>query len=371
MSHGSGLELCWFLGADAKRLATVTWDRQLQIWDATTGDPITPPVPLGAVAGRADATLPVRPLALDGRPVGDLTLLAQLLGGHEVDASAGLVSVSGATLQNAWETLRRRYPADFGRTPQEVLAWHWHELEECERRQQRFAAVWHLERLRSVQGDHWMFHDRLAHLHAGLGEWSLSAAEFSRAIEQGADDSDVWHFCALAQLALNDRAGYQKTCAKLVELFGKGADPATALSLAWSCALAPETGVAAPLLDQLVAKIVADNPTNHVQNRMLGAILLRCGRPDEALHRLKQADVSWEPTPMTWLLLALAHHRLGNTEESRRWLDKATPLMDSRLREKSKVAAAAFRWDQLSWNQRLTLELLWDETQSLLKPDKP
>jgi tetratricopeptide (TPR) repeat protein len=57
----------------------------------------------------------------------------------------------------------------------------------------------------------------------------------------------------------------------------------------------------------------------------LGAALYRAGRYDEAIRRLEeaiQARPGGQGIPSDWLLLAMAHHRLGHRELARRWLER-------------------------------------------------
>jgi tetratricopeptide (TPR) repeat protein len=59
---------------------------------------------------------------------------------------------------------------------------------------------------------------------------------------------------------------------------------------------------------------------------ILGAALLRAGRPGEAITRFKQslaAQPDWPGHGLNAYSLALAHRRLGQPEEARRWLDRA------------------------------------------------
>jgi WD40 repeat protein/tetratricopeptide (TPR) repeat protein len=59
---------------------------------------------------------------------------------------------------------------------------------------------------------------------------------------------------------------------------------------------------------------------------VLGAALLRVGRLEEAVHRFEESLVlerDWPRSGLNAYGLALAHHRLGHTDEARRWLDRA------------------------------------------------
>jgi hypothetical protein len=90
---------------------------------------------------------------------------------------------------------------------------------------------------------------------------------------------------------------------------------------------------------------------------------------DEATERLTEADQlaqqMGEDQPCspayTWYFLAMAHHRLGHREEAKKWLDKAVSWTDKVFREADLGTA------DLSWSRRLTLKLLRDEAEALLK----
>jgi len=55
----------------------------------------------------------------------------------------------------------------------------------------------------------------------------------------------------------------------------------------------------------------------------------------------------------------MAHHRLGQGDEARKWLDKAMHWMDQPGQEKGKNA--------MPWNRRLTLQLLRREAETLIR----
>ena len=56
----------------------------------------------------------------------------------------------------------------------------------------------------------------------------------------------------------------------------------------------------------------------------LGAALYRAGRSDEAIARLDESVKAsgGNGAPADWVFLAMAHHKKGNGEEARRWLEK-------------------------------------------------
>jgi hypothetical protein len=60
----------------------------------------------------------------------------------------------------------------------------------------------------------------------------------------------------------------------------------------------------------------------------------------------------------------MARHRLGNKEEATKWLNKAVERTDRALDEHKREGG-----ERLSWNRRVTLELLRHEAEELLKGD--
>src|SRR5206468_298983 len=126
---------------------------------------------------------------------------------------------------------------------------------------------------------------------------------------------------------LGQKENYQKACAQFLERHGRTTKIDSTNLLAWTCVLAPE---AVPNMGEVVAlteKLAANDPKSVFCARTLGAAFLRVGKFEAAIKELTRAD-ALQQLPTTWLHLAVAHRRLGKTEEARQWLDKAVQWID-------------------------------------------
>ena len=99
--------------------------------------------------------------------------------------------------------------------------------------------------------------------------------------------------------------------------------------------------------------------------------MYRAGRFEEAIQHLKEADELMQQHPReslpispayTWFFLAMAHHCLRHNEEALNWLDEAVQWTDKAIKEYETNPCFP-----RSWNRSLTLKLLRDEAESLLR----
>ena len=159
----------------------------------------------------------------------------------------------------------------------------------------------------------------------------------------------------------------------MVRRFAQTNDADACHWVAWTCALAPEAVSDFAGALALANKMVKSNPKSSCYLNTFGAILYRAGQLEEAIQRLTEANQllkDGDPNPSvrsspayTWFFLAMAHHASGHHDEAKKWLDKAGSWTDRVLREHEDGTGA-----KLPWNRRLTLKLLREEAQELLKP---
>jgi uncharacterized protein HemY len=158
-----------------------------------------------------------------------------------------------------------------------------------------------------------------------------------------------------------NRAGVRRVCEDLLKRFGKTTDPAQANIVAWCCVLVPDAVADRETPIRLAEAALArwsEGEKSDVLNT-LGAALYRAGRFEEAIRHLNESSQTrgGEHVPRGYAFLALAHHRLGHRDESKRWLDK--------LRDYQSHQVSNFSWDNLE------IDILRREAESLILGGRP
>jgi eukaryotic-like serine/threonine-protein kinase len=201
---------------------------------------------------------------------------------------------------------------------------------------------------------------------AQLKEWDKAGADFAKSVELVAQQPLPHYRHALARLALADTKHYRDVCADIVTRFGTSSDPNAVFWTVWTCVLAPDAVADWRPVVQLAEKAVADDPKNCDKLQGLGAVLYRAGRYQEAAKQLAEAEAAFPETQSprtspdyTGLFQAMTLHRLSRSDEAQQQLRRAVNDIDQPS-EQTKIANAA-------WNRRLTLRLLRQEAEDLLK----
>ena len=299
-------------------------------------------------------------LSPDERSVEELTLLAQLQAGRSLDATGSFVPLDYDKFRSTWRALQAKSPA--ARPAEEKLAWHRHEAASAEAAGEWRAARLHLDFLIAAEPKRGALLFRRGLTRARLDEWEKAAGDFAAAAEGSEAPPEAWFYRALLCLELGDRQGYRRGCAEMLDRFGKTDSPGVGNTVAWACALGPDavTDYARPV--QLARSAVSKSPKNYAALNTLGTILYRAGEDDKAVEQLTEALKAHgkDGAPPDWLVLAMAHHRLGHAEEARKWWDRAAAEIENGDRE-----------DQLKWTARLERRLLYREAKERLGTADP
>ena len=171
--------------------------------------------------------------------------------------------------------------------------------------------------------------------YANLSQWDKANNDFAESLKRGANYTSLWQAQALTKLALKDTEGYRSLCATMFRRFGKSTKPQTANLLAWVAVLAPDAlNDPTAAIDR--AKIaVTGMPKDHAAANTLGAAYYRAGKYKEAINSLQKAITLHDKggSPQDYLFLAMAHAKLKQTNDARKWLKKAQLWMDNQQRQ--------------------------------------
>jgi tetratricopeptide (TPR) repeat protein len=367
---------------------TVLFTRQVgglgRVWDALTGEPLTP------ILSPAEAHTWKDLLAPDARPTEALLTLGRALSGHKLDAAGGLVALGPAELFDEWARLRAQSPEACVPSAEQVLAWRRRQVAASEAAGQWHAAAWHLDRLLQAEPNRAEHRQRRAAAFAKLEQWRLAADETERAIRLQPGLPELWYqrgvalgklgrwdeaaaflakaielradprraapLPALVALEAGNRAGYSKECALLLKAAQASADPEVARLAAWACVLAKEGAADGTALLAVAEKAAADSPKGPAALLVLGAALYRAGKADEALTRLEEAARGQPDHVPTLLFLAMAQKKAGQADKARETLAKVA----------DRSAALTGGNVPLAWDARLEL-LLLDEAEATLR----
>jgi WD40 repeat protein/tetratricopeptide (TPR) repeat protein len=220
---------------DGRRLFTVAKDYQdtgaaeACVWDAYTGQPVTPfyfhegpgrPLfhPDGRLLVRARKSgVTVIDLSEDARPAEHLIRWAQLLGGRKVDRSASVALLGPEEMDRRRRALWAAYPRDFTCPAGEVRDWHLREAEHSAADGHFGGTLWHLDRLLTEDPEDVEAYALRARARAAVADWGGALADFTRAAARGARGADVWFGKGLAHLRRGEWAPARDSLSRAVE----------------------------------------------------------------------------------------------------------------------------------------------------------
>ncbi len=169
------------------------------------------------------------------------------------------------------------------------------------------------------------------HERAARRQWDRAIDSYARRFTLGpTENGHFWFEYAALSLLSGDRPAYVRTCARMIEHYGKAGDPRS-YHVARNCTMA-EGSVADPSLPgRLAEKELKDSGREYWSLTEQGALAYRTGRFQQAVpffEQSVQADRKSGRAVLNWLWLALTNQRLGKGEEARLWLNRARAWLD-------------------------------------------
>ncbi|HZZ79005.1 MAG TPA: protein kinase [Gemmataceae bacterium] len=160
-------------------------------------------------------------------------------------------------------------------------------------------------------------------------DYAKATRAYALASAGGAMSYQVRTHHALAAVKQGDLRGYRRTCARAIADLGPNPSAPDANAVAWLCVFGPDAVEEIASAVDLAEKSLAKSPPEARADVLntLGCILYRAGRHEDAIQRLNEGIKTREGngTPIDFLFLAMAHHRLGKTDAARRYFAQVVP----------------------------------------------
>jgi serine/threonine protein kinase/Flp pilus assembly protein TadD len=219
-------------------------------------------------------------------------------------------------------------------------------------------------------------------LYARLGLWDLAAADFAREREWREPDATTrWYRHALLRLVVGDAGGYRKVCRRMRERYSGTLSPSLATEVIRTCLLAPGPDADLAGLVELAQHTTVHSRGSWYSLYLLGVAHYRAGQYEPAVRRLRESlrgHPDWAARAISYPVLAMAHHRLGQTAEARQALDAAAEAIDGWTRdryqnqEKDSIyhLGATACWP-IAWWDWLEHQLYYREARALIDGSPP
>jgi tetratricopeptide (TPR) repeat protein len=156
--------------------------------------------------------------------------------------------------------------------------------------------------------------------------WTEAAAAIGEAVRLWPENLAYRHHLILALLAAGDHNGLRRTRTDMLDQFRLTTAPMTANNVAWSSVMAVSEEHNLNETVRLAELAVSGAPEHQraAPLNTLGAALYRAGWFAEAVRRLEEGIQKRKgaSSEADWVFLAMAHHRLGQDDGARYWLDR-------------------------------------------------
>jgi serine/threonine protein kinase/formylglycine-generating enzyme required for sulfatase activity/Flp pilus assembly protein TadD len=204
------------------------------------------------------------------------------------------------------------------------------------------------------------------------GKWEDAEKAVAKLIELDPSDHMFWHWDAALRLQLGDVEGYRRVCREMLARFRQTSDPGTADRTAKTCLLRPDAVADLEPVVRLAEQAITGTEKHPAYRWYLmarGMADYRQGQFARVIERLEKGnrgDIDAYRAATTSLLLAMAHHRLGQGGEARQALARARELAEQRLPKPEKGEPLGGAWDD--W---IRFQVLRREAEGLLGGAEP
>jgi tetratricopeptide (TPR) repeat protein len=192
-----------------------------------------------------------------------------------------------------------------------------------------------------------------ANLAAKLGDWDTAGTDFGWLVASG-PPSDSWFAAACLHLLHGDTRSYVELCQELQKRIGQTNVPNLAHVGGRAGLLSPTTPIAPTQLVRWAEQAVTAHKYPW-RLHTLAAAHYRAGQFEQAIARAQeslQVGPDWKGRVLNWLVLALAHQRLGHQDEARQWLAQVVQWRETLPRGKANIPRcppSLHGWDWLEF----------------------
>ncbi len=148
-----------------------------------------------------------------------------------------------------------------------------------------------------------------------MGWWAEASECYRKRLELGPDGAGLWYHRAVALIAVNDLFAYRAVCEEMLLEFSEVADPQEAWFVAWSMAIGAESVADKSQALRMSETAMHGLPDASNGARAYAAWLYRLGRFEESI-AVWESDARDDSEVVRSCFLAMAHHRLGHSEEA-------------------------------------------------------
>jgi tetratricopeptide (TPR) repeat protein len=170
-----------------------------------------------------------------------------------------------------------------------------------------------------------------ARSHVDHNQWAKASELYSPLLKENPGaNGEFWFECAAVQLLSEDLAGYRQTCKLMLDAVPTRKMRAYLASRA--CTLAPDSVPGTWLTSEIISSELNIFEGTFWSLSERGAISCREGHfkvAVELFEKSLRAEAKPGAAVLNWLWLAIAHFKLGETDDARFWLKKADAWLDS------------------------------------------
>jgi len=176
--------------------------------------------------------------------------------------------------------------------------------------------------------------EKLANYYGALTLWSQTGELLARAVRRPGGGADAWRWLRAGQAALaaGNVVEVRKLAAEAFDRFRNATDPYQLIALAELMALTDGSKEILNHISRLAEQSAREQPKAQYLSILVGVYEYRSGQFEQAVQRLETPELRGNVWSKAFL--AMAHHRLGNAEEARDWLDKAAAVYNAGLRSR-------------------------------------